>query len=167
MGRIHCFIKQVALRQAQGDNLKINQIQSINTLSELNSHKSLISIGSNLGDRLQYIQQSIAVIESIPTKIISKSRILETKALEITDQPDFLNCVLLIETSLSPLALLDQLQLIEIKLGRIKRYNKGPREIDLDILTYDDLVMANERLTLPHHSIKTRPFIKELMRDLS
>jgi 2-amino-4-hydroxy-6-hydroxymethyldihydropteridine diphosphokinase len=136
-------------------------------LSELNSHKSLISIGSNLGDRLQYIQQSIREIESIPTKIIAKSRILETKALEITDQPDFLNCILLIETNLSPLALLDQLQLIESKLGRIKRYDKGPREIDLDILTYDELVITNERLTLPHHSIETRPFIKELMNELS
>ncbi|MBK6606278.1 MAG: 2-amino-4-hydroxy-6-hydroxymethyldihydropteridine diphosphokinase [Leptospiraceae bacterium] len=136
-------------------------------MSELNSHKSLISIGSNLGDRLQYIQQSIREIESIPTKIIAKSRILETKALEITDQPDFLNCILLIETNLSPLALLDQLQLIESKLGRIKRYDKGPREIDLDILTYDELVITNERLTLPHHSIETRPFIKELMNELS
>ena len=135
-------------------------------MSELNSHKSLISIGSNLGDRLQYIQQSIREIESIPTKIIAKSRILETKALEITDQPDFLNCILLIETNLSPLALLDQLQLIESKLGRIKRYDKGPREIDLDILTYDELVITNERLTLPHHSIETRPFIKELMADI-
>ena len=136
-------------------------------MSELNSRKSLISIGSNLGDRLQYIQQSIREIESIPTKIIAKSRILETKALEITDQPDFLNCILLIETNLSPLALLDQLQLIESKLGRIKRYDKGPREIDLDILTYDELVITNERLTLPHHSIETRPFIKELMNELS
>lgn len=106
-------------------------------------------------------------VESIPSKIISKSRILETKALEITDQPDFLNCILLIETNLSPLALLDQLQLIESKLGRIKRYDKGPREIDLDILTYDELVIANDRLTLPHHSIETRPFIKELMNELS
>lgn len=136
-------------------------------MSELNSHKSLISIGSNLGDRLQYIQQSMIEVESIPSKIISKSRILETKALEITDQPDFLNCILLIETNLSPLALLDQLQLIESKLGRIKRYDKGPREIDLDILTYDELVITNERLTLPHHSIETRPFIKELMNELS
>ncbi|MBK7057450.1 MAG: 2-amino-4-hydroxy-6-hydroxymethyldihydropteridine diphosphokinase [Leptospiraceae bacterium] len=136
-------------------------------MSELNSHKSLISIGSNLGDRLQYIQQSIIEVESIPTKIIAKSRILETKALEITDQPDFLNCILLIETNLSPLALLDQLQLIESKLRRIKRYDKGPREIDLDILTYDELVITNERLTLPHHSIETRPFIKELMAGLN
>ena len=135
-------------------------------MSDSNQHKAILSIGSNLGDRLKYIQDSIEEIKKIPSKIISQSRILETKALEITNQPDFLNCVILIETTLSPINLLNELQQIEIKLGRIKRYNKGPREIDLDILTYDELIMANDRLTLPHHSIETRPFIKELMRDL-
>lgn len=135
-------------------------------MSDSNQHKAILSIGSNLGDRLKYIQDSIEEIKKIPSKIISQSRILETKALEITNQPDFLNCAILIETNLSPINLLNELQQIEIKLGRIKRYDKGPREIDLDILTYDNLEMANERLTLPHHSIETRPFIKELMRDL-
>jgi 2-amino-4-hydroxy-6-hydroxymethyldihydropteridine diphosphokinase len=135
-------------------------------LSDSNQHKAILSIGSNLGDRLKYIQDSIEEIKKIPSKIISQSCILETKALEITNQPDFLNCVLLMETTLSPINLLNELQQIEIRLGRIKRYDKGPREIDLDILTYDNLEMANDRLTLPHHSIETRPFIKELMRDL-
>jgi 2-amino-4-hydroxy-6-hydroxymethyldihydropteridine diphosphokinase len=132
-------------------------------LSQVNQHESLISIGSNLGDRLFYVESAILEIEKIPTRILEKSRILETKALEVTDQPDFLNCILLIETALPALELLDQLQLIESKLGRIKRFDKGPREIDLDILTYDALVMNNERLTLPHHSIDSRPFIKALM----
>lgn len=135
-------------------------------MSDSNQHKAILSIGSNLGDRLKYIQDSIEEIKKIPSKIISQSCILETKALEITNQPDFLNCVLLMETTLSPINLLNELQQIEIRLGRIKRYDKGPREIDLDILTYDELVIANDRLTLPHHSIETRPFIKELMRDL-
>lgn len=126
----------------------------------------MISIGSNLGNRLLYINQAIKSIENIPSKIISQSRILETKALEITNQPDFLNCILFIETALPPLDLLNILQQIETKIGRVKRYDKGPREIDLDILNYDDLLMDNERLTLPHHSIITRPFIKELMNDL-
>lgn len=135
-------------------------------MSKLNQHKVMISIGSNLGNRLLYINQAIKSIENIPSKIISQSRILETKALEITNQPDFLNCILFIETALPPLDLLNILQQIETKIGRVKRYDKGPREIDLDILNYDDLVMDNERLTLPHHSIITRPFIKELMNDL-
>ncbi len=137
-------------------------------MSETNSHKLLVSIGSNIGNRLEYIETAISEIQKITsTKLIAKSRILETKALDVTDQPDFLNCIIEIETNLTPIIFLDQLQQIEISLGRIKRYDKGPREIDLDILTYDDLIMANERLTLPHHSIGTRPFIKELMRELN
>ncbi|MBP7282034.1 MAG: 2-amino-4-hydroxy-6-hydroxymethyldihydropteridine diphosphokinase [Leptospiraceae bacterium] len=132
----------------------------------MNIHKSLISIGSNLGDRLQYIERAILEIQKIPARILAKSNILETKALDVVDQPDFLNCIVEIETNLEPLELLDSLQLIESKLGRIKRYDKGPREIDLDILTYDELVIANERLTLPHHSIETRPFIKEILLGL-
>lgn len=135
-------------------------------MSEIHKHKSLISIGSNLGERQKYIESAIEEIEKIPCRILAKSKILETKALDVTDQPDFLNCIIEIETTLEPLILLEKLQQIEIKLGRIKRYNKGPREIDLDILTYNDLVMANDKLTLPHHSIQTRPFIKELMSEL-
>lgn len=132
-----------------------------------NQHKSLISIGSNLGNRLHYIKAALGEIQKLAsTRLIAKSHILETKALDVVNQPDFLNCIIEIETTITPLLLLDELQQIEIRLGRIKRYDKGPREIDLDILTYDDLVMDNERLTLPHHSIKTRPFIKELMVDL-
>lgn len=135
-------------------------------MSENYKHNSLISIGSNLGERQKYIESAIEEIKKIPSRILAKSKILETKALDVTDQPDFLNCIIEIETALEPLLLLETLQQIEIKIGRIKRYNKGPREIDLDILTYDELVMANDKLTLPHHSIKTRPFIKELMSEL-
>ena len=72
-----------------------------------------------------YINQAIKSIENIPSKIISQSRILETKALEITNQPDFLNCILFIETALPPLDLLNILQQIETKIGRVKRYDKG------------------------------------------
>jgi len=135
-------------------------------LSETNTYKSLISIGSNLGERQTYIESAIQEIEKIPSRILAKSKILETKALDVTDQPDFLNCIIAIETTLEPLILLETLQQIERNLGRIKRFDKGPREIDLDILTYDNLVMANDKLTLPHHSIQTRPFIKELMSEL-
>ncbi|HMV42186.1 MAG TPA: 2-amino-4-hydroxy-6-hydroxymethyldihydropteridine diphosphokinase [Leptospiraceae bacterium] len=129
-------------------------------------HTAFISLGSNLGDRNLFLRKAIQAIEEIPCKIIQHSKIIETKALDFIDQPDFLNCILVIKIDLSPIELLDALQSIENKLGRIKRFDKGPREIDLDILTYDNLIFKNERLVLPHHSIKTRPFIKELLEDL-
>ena len=141
-------------------------LTQIKNLPENYKHNSLISIGSNLGERQKYIESAIEEIKKIPTQILAMSKILETKALDVTDQPDFLNCIIAIETTLEPLLLLEKLQQIERNLGRIKRFEKGPREIDLDILTYDELVMADDKLTLPHHSIKTRPFIKELMSEL-
>ena len=141
-------------------------LTQITNLPENYKHKSLISIGSNLGERQKYIESAIEEIKKIPTQILAMSKILETKALDVTDQPDFLNCIIAIETTLEPLLLLEKLQQIERNLGRIKRFEKGPREIDLDILTYDELVMADDKLALPHHSIKTRPFIKELMSEL-
>ncbi|MBK8396455.1 MAG: 2-amino-4-hydroxy-6-hydroxymethyldihydropteridine diphosphokinase [Leptospiraceae bacterium] len=134
--------------------------------TDLSQTNVLISIGSNLGDRLKYIELAIMEIKNIPTLILGKSNIIETKALEVLDQPDFLNCVIKIETTLEPIQLLDTLQQIERTIGRIKRFNKGPREIDLDILSYGNLVLSTERLNLPHHSIQSRPFIKELIENL-
>jgi 2-amino-4-hydroxy-6-hydroxymethyldihydropteridine diphosphokinase len=139
-----------------------------NTLyQEVTIHKSLIAIGSNLGNRFSYIESAIKEIEKIPTRILKKSSIQETIALDVTEQPDFLNCIIEIETVLEPYKLLEELQEIEIRLGRIKRFDKGPREIDLDILTYDKLILNDEKLKIPHHSIETRPFIKDLITNLT
>lgn len=135
-------------------------------MTPIHLHKSLLSIGSNIGNRVRFIKTSLLEIEKNSVHIVKRSRILETKPIGVINQPDFLNCVVLIETTLTPIELLDTLQQIEMDLGRVKRFDKGPREIDLDILTYDELVMNTDRLTLPHHSIQTRPFIKELLEDL-
>lgn len=129
-------------------------------------HISNISIGSNLGNRYKFIESAIEEIRKIPSKILKSSKILETKALDFTNQPDFLNCIIQIETDLTALELLDSLQSIEKRLGRVKRFDKGPREIDLDILTFDQEVVNESRLTIPHHSVQTRPFIKELLIDI-
>lgn len=128
---------------------------------------SLISIGSNLGERESYLQSAIGKIANIPnTNIIKKSIILNTKALEYTNQPDFLNAIIKISTKHKPMELLKILQSIEKKIGKVKRFDKGPREIDLDILTYSNEVIKTQELTIPHHSLYTRPFIKELLVNM-
>ena len=99
--------------------------------------------------------------------VLEQSIIMETEALELTDQPPFLNAVLKISTSLAPLLLLETTQAIENKLGRVRRTDKGPREIDLDILTYGNISIQSQDLTLPHHSLFTRPFIRELIDTLT
>ena len=115
---------------------------------------SFIAFGSNMGNREHFIEQALLELSLHPEIIILKqSSIFETEALEVTSQPDFLNGIVKIRTSLLPLDLLITLQGIELKTGRIKRYDKGPREIDLDILTYENYIMDSEYLKIPHHSL--------------
>jgi 2-amino-4-hydroxy-6-hydroxymethyldihydropteridine diphosphokinase len=130
-------------------------------------NKSLIALGSNLGNRNQFIESAIQKISEISgTTILKKSRIIETKALEFIDQDDFLNCIILVKTSLNEFALLENLQDIEKLLGRILRFEKGPREIDLDILSFNSLQLLSATLTLPHPAIYTRPFLKQLLLEI-
>jgi 2-amino-4-hydroxy-6-hydroxymethyldihydropteridine diphosphokinase len=130
-------------------------------------NKSLIALGSNLGDRNQFIESAIQKISELgETAILKKSRIIETKALEFIDQDDFLNSIILVETSLDEFALLESLQQIEKLLGRILRFEKGPREIDLDILSFNSLNLYSTNLTLPHPAIYTRPFLKQLLLEI-
>lgn len=130
-------------------------------------YDSLISIGSNVGRREIHLQKAISEISYIPqTEILKQSEIINTKALEVTSQPDFLNVIIKILTKLQPYELLETLQNIEVKIGRIRRFDKGPREIDIDILTYSDRIIYTKKLIIPHSSLYTRPFIKELILNI-
>ena len=130
--------------------------------------KSYLSLGTNLGDRELYLEKARDLLHNPPLcEIILVSKILNTKAMDFTDQPDFLNQVIEIETILQPLELLNFTQSIESKIGRLKRFDKGPREIDIDILLYESVdELDSERLTLPHHSIDSRPFIIKLLAEI-
>jgi 2-amino-4-hydroxy-6-hydroxymethyldihydropteridine diphosphokinase len=134
----------------------------------LNDNIIFLSIGSNLGNREFYFNNSIDRIQKNPSiKILKVSKFIETAPLEVVDQPNFLNAIIKISTILTPLVLLDFLQELEIEIGRIKRYDKGPREIDIDILTYGNQIFSNERLTIPHHSLYSRSFIKDILNSIS
>jgi 2-amino-4-hydroxy-6-hydroxymethyldihydropteridine diphosphokinase len=127
-----------------------------------------ISAGSNIGDRENYLKNAIQIIQSFDElNLIKVSDFFETKALDVTDQPDFINLIIKISTQLSPIKLLEMLQEIEIRIGRKRRFDKGPREIDLDILIFEDYYISSEKLTLPHHSLFSRPFIKEILFSMS
>ncbi len=127
-----------------------------------------LSIGSNLGDRETFISNSInSISKNKSIQIIKTSLFLETAPLDVIDQPYFLNAILKISTNLIPMSLLEYLQKIEIEIGRIRRFDKGPREIDIDILTYGDLSISTPQLTVPHHSLFSRPFIREILISIS
>ncbi len=119
-----------------------------------------IGIGSNLGDRLGYIREAIAKLEqSQEIEIRRASSVYETKPAGHKEQPRFLNAVLELKTALEPLNLLEHLLGIENQMGRKRDQAWGPRNIDLDLLLYDDVVINSDKLTLPHARMHQRRFV--------
>ncbi len=117
-----------------------------------------IALGTNLGDRLANLRTAI---ESFAPElhVIHESTIYETPPWGYTDQPAFLNMVIEAETSLEPRALLDYLKKREDELGRVRNFRNGPRQIDLDILFYENLILDEKKLTIPHPRLHERAFV--------
>ena len=114
-------------------------------------HIAYISVGSNLGDRRKTIKKAIEMLGNYPgVMVVDTSRLYKTKPEEVTEQPDFLNGAIKIRTLFSPGKLFKILKEIEQKCGRKKRKRYGPREIDLDILFYDTLILRTKELQIPH-----------------
>lgn len=119
-----------------------------------------IGVGSNKGDRINNFQLALNFIEeTIFCNIESISSLYESSPYGNTEQENFLNAVIKCSTKLNPQELLSSLKKIESKIGRIKNDKWGPREIDLDILFYNDLIFSNEIITLPHKGIIYRDFV--------
>lgn len=127
-----------------------------------------IALGSNLGDPFAQANQAIRALQQLPqSKVIDVSPFYRSKPLGPQDQNDYLNAVIKMHTTLSPIALLDQLQAIEQSQGRVRKENRwGARTLDLDILLYDDLVIDSERLTIPHYHMKLREFVLYPLFDI-
>ncbi len=126
-----------------------------------------IGLGSNVGDRRGYLRNGRAnVLKRCGAVLAAESSVKETKAVDFENQPDFLNQVIKIVSDLGPYELLKELKQIEKDMGRIFRFSKGPREIDLDILLYDDIIIEGSGLTIPHPGILKRDFILEHLLEL-
>ncbi len=128
--------------------------------------KIYIALGTNLGDRLANLRDAIDVLAP-DVRVLHKSTIYETPPWGYTDQPAFLNMVVEAETGLHPRALLGYLKKREDELGRVKNFRYGPRHIDLDILFYDDLVLDEENLQIPHPRLHERAFVLVPLADLA
>lgn len=119
-----------------------------------------LGLGSNLGDRANYLQQAIQrIAETEGIHLLRCSSIYETEPVGYTEQPSFLNQVVQVMTTLAPEPLLRILQRIELDLGRKREIRWGPRTIDIDILVYHDIRMQTETLTLPHPRMNERTFV--------
>lgn len=123
-------------------------------------NKVYLGLGSNIEPRLDFLQEAVEKIANTEEiKIIKKSSIYQTKPYGYLEQEDFLNAVILIETSLAPEELLERVLEIEKEIGRVRDEVWGPRKIDIDILLYDKIKYDSSNLIIPHPEIKKRAFV--------
>lgn len=119
----------------------------------------ILALGTNIESREQYLKDALAKIEENNLKIILESSIYETPAWGGVADQNFLNMCIEVETSLGAYELLDTIQKIELELGRVRKEHWGNRTIDIDIITFDDLVFNDNRLIVPHKYIHDRNFV--------
>ena len=122
-------------------------------------NNAYLLIGGNLGDRLANLNNAIQKIELHCGKIISSSAIYETAAWGFTEQPPFFNQALQVETALSATELMQQLLSIELSLGRERLLPLGPRTIDLDIIYFNNEIIQNDIVSIPHPRMEQRNFV--------
>lgn len=124
--------------------------------------EAALALGGNIGDVRQTFQRAIDMLcDGIDTTLLARSSDYLTPPWGVTDQPEFVNACILVETALSPRALLERMRQAEETLGRDRRSEVrwGPRPIDVDLLVYDAVVLDEPELTLPHPRILERAFV--------
>ena len=131
-------------------------------------HEVYVAFGSNMGERNQYIKKAIAALQlQEDSRVLKVSSIIETEPYGVTEQDKFLNGVLKMETKLTPLELLDSLHRIEADANRERKIHWGPRTLDLDILLYDDMVLQEDDLCIPHVDMQNRVFVLAPMAEIA
>jgi 2-amino-4-hydroxy-6-hydroxymethyldihydropteridine diphosphokinase len=124
------------------------------------SAKALLGLGSNVGDRLTNLQEATSLLEAQPgIRVIASSRVWETDPVGGPAQPQYLNAVLSIESSLTPHGLLAACHGVEAALGRVRDVRWGPRTIDVDLLLFDDRALTEDDLEVPHPRMTERAFV--------
>ncbi len=131
-------------------------------------HIAYLGLGSNVGDRDEYIEQAIFLLSKTQgIKVTKKSANYETEPEGNTDQPKFLNLAVQIQTTLDPYKLLSVLHDTENALGRERDVEWGPRTIDLDLLLYDDLIISDDKLQIPHPLLHERLFVLKPLSEIA
>ncbi|MFT3828444.1 MAG: 2-amino-4-hydroxy-6-hydroxymethyldihydropteridine diphosphokinase [Opitutaceae bacterium] len=119
-----------------------------------------IGLGSNLGERAAHLRGALAALQRDgAVRVLAQSAVYETAPVGGPAQPDYLNMVVAVETELGAEALLERCLAVEAERGRVRRERWGPRTLDLDLLSYGDVALATERLTLPHPRMAERAFV--------
>ncbi len=130
-------------------------------------NKAYLLLGSNEGDRHQWLQKALEAIGNDCGAIVLLSSIYETAAWGLEDQPPFLNLAVLINTNLAPEALLHCTQGIESALGRQRLVKWGQRTLDIDVLFYNNEVIRTDKLVVPHPFLQERRFVLEPLNEIA
>lgn len=120
--------------------------------------RAVLSLGSNLGDRMGHLQGALDLLAE-RVDVIAISGIYETSPVGGPEQDDFLNAVIIVETTLAPQELLELCQQVEADRDRVREVRWGPRTLDVDIIAMDDMVLDDPALTLPHPRAHERAFV--------
>lgn len=128
-----------------------------------------LGLGANLDAPLQQLQQAVTALTQLPqSQLTAVSSFYGSKPMGPQDQPDYVNAVAALDTSLTAAALLDELQRIELEQGRQRKDERwGPRTLDLDILLYGEEILATPRLTVPHYGLHQREFVVYPLLELA
>lgn len=130
-------------------------------------HRVFIGLGSNLGDRRANILEALRLLHSMPgVTVLRVSSLYRSEPWGVTDQPDFLNLVAEVATSRNPREMLDACREVERRMGRVRERRWGPRNIDVDILLFDELKFEEEDLIIPHPRMWERDFVVVPLREL-
>jgi len=121
--------------------------------------RAFVGIGANLGDAAAQVRAAIEALAAQPgTSLVASSSLYRTAPVGFAAQPDFVNAAVILATSLDPRALLETLLAIERGFGRVRAFRDAPRTLDLDLLLYDDRVIDEPGLTVPHPRLHERAF---------
>ncbi len=127
-----------------------------------------IGLGSNLDDPVSHVQQACKELKRLPEcQVLACSSLYQSPPMGPADQPDYINAVAAIETTLTPHQLLLQLQAIEQCHGRKRERRWGARTLDLDLLIYADMTLSDETLTLPHPGLAERDFVLYPLQEIA
>ena len=130
--------------------------------------KAYLGLGSNMGDRAHQLQQAIQIIDRFQhIDVASVSPIYETEPVGYTDQPQFLNLCIEIETTLKPQELLKRCLETEQALHRVRKIRWGPRTLDVDILLYGNEIIEEDNLIIPHPRMVERAFVLIPLNDIA
>ena len=130
--------------------------------------RAWLGLGANIGDPAAQVREAVQRLDAHrEISVVAQSSMLITKPWGKTDQPDFSNMVVEIETSLAPLDLLDACLGIEREMGRVRDIRWGPRRIDIDIVAYERLELDTDRLHLPHRHAHERDFVLDPLREIA